>query len=332
MAVCLVTGGAGFIGSHLVEALIARDHVVRVIDNLTTGHMTNLSQVMDVVELYPGDLADLALVRQVMRGVELVFHLACATGNHADRPRLAPVDETPFPDNGSAVGTLHVLQSALEARVRRVLYASSLWVYGGHGSRPVQEETALDPQTYAGRVKLSGEEACRVATRLSGLETVRLRFFHVFGPRQRQRGPYADVVPRALDAMLAGVPPTLPGDGLCERDLIYVEDVVHATLLAAEAPRVAGKVYNIARGRATSDLELTRAVNRLLGTDLDPVRSGVAAGCDAGPVADVRRAEVDLGFCASTDLDRGLRRCLEGRLAWQPPAMHSPTLFNKAVL
>jgi UDP-glucose 4-epimerase len=295
-----------------VEALIARDHVVRVLDNLTTGHMTNLAQVMDLVELYPGDLADLALVRQVMRGVELVFHLACTAGN-------LPLDETPAQDNGSAVGTLHVLHAALEARVRRVLYASSLWVYGHRTSGPVPEETALDPQTYAGRVKLSGEEACRVATRLSGLETVRLRFFHVFGPRQRLRSPYADVVSRTWQAMLNREPVVLAGDGRAERDLIYVEDAVHATMLAAEAPRVAGRVYNIARGRPTTELEVVQALNRILGQQAEPGFTGVPPLLEAGPVADVRRAEIDLGFCASTDLERGLRNLVEGRLPWQRP-------------
>jgi UDP-glucose 4-epimerase len=327
MAVCLVTGGAGFIGSHLVEALIARDHVVRVLDNLTTGQMTNLSQVMDVVELYPGDLADAALVRQVMRGVELVFHLACTAGN-------LPLDEeAPAQGNGSAVGTLHVLHAALEAHVRRVLYASSLWVYGHGNGHPALEEMALDPQTYAGRVKLSGEEACRVATRLSGLETVRLRFFHVFGPRQRSRGPYADAVSRCLQAMQAGQPVVLAGDGNARRDLIYVEDAVHATLLAAEAPRVAGKVYNVARGRATTDLEVLQSLNRILGQQVEAGFTGVPPLLEAGPIADVRRAEIDLGFCASTDVERGLRNLVEGRLPWQrPPHFGSLPANNRAAI
>ena len=326
MAVCLVTGGAGFIGSHLVEALIARDHVVRVLDNLTTGQMTNLSQVMDVVELYPGDLADLALVRQVMRGVEVVFHLACTAGN-------LPLDEAPAQDNGSAVGTLHVLHAALEARVRRVLYASSLWVYGHGNGRSAHEEMALDPLTYAGRVKLSGEEACKVATRLSGLETVRLRFFHVFGPRQRTRGPYADVVSRCVQSMLAHQPVVVAGDGHAARDLIYVEDAVHATMLAAEAPRVAGKVYNIARGRPTTDLEVVGSLNRILGRQVEPGFTGVPPLLEAGPIADVRRAEVDLGFCASTDVERGLRNYVEGKLPWQrPPHFGALRLNGKAAM
>lgn len=326
MAVCLVTGGAGFIGSHLVEALIARDHVVRVLDNLTTGQMTNLAQVMDVVELYPGDLADLALVRQVMRGVELVFHLACTAGN-------LPLDEMPAQDNGSAVGTLHVLQAALEAHVRRVLYASSLWVYGTGSHRPTNEDTALDPQTYAGRVKLSGEEACRVATRLSGLETVRLRFFHVFGPRQRARSPYSDVVTRCWQAMKEGQSPVLAGSGTTERDLIYVEDAVHGAMLAAFAPRVAGKVFNIARGRPTRDLDVVKTLNRLLNRTVEPAFTGLPPLLDAGPVADVRRAEVELGFCASADLERGLKSLVEGRLPWlRPPYFSSERLVNRSTL
>lgn len=306
MAVCLVTGGAGFIGSHLVEALVGRDHAVRVLDNLTTGQLTNLAKVMDAVEVYAGDLADLALVRRVMRGVEVVFHLACSAG-------ALPPEEAPAADHGHAVGTLHVLHAANEARARRVLYASSLWVYGGAAAGPVGEGVALDPQAYAGRVKLSGEEACRAATRLSGLETVRLRFFHVYGPRQRPGCPYGSPVARALEALAAGAAPRLEGDGTAERDLIYVEDAVHAALLAAEAPRVAGKVYNIGRGHATADRDVVARLAGLVGAG-GAEATWVGGRCGgAGPIADVRRAEVELGFCASTDLERGLRGCAEAR-------------------
>jgi UDP-glucose 4-epimerase len=260
---------------------------------------------MDTVEVYAGDLADLALVRRVMRGVEVVYHLACSAG-------AVPTEDGLTTDHGHAVGTLHVLHAASEARARRVLYASSLWVYGNGAAGPVGEGVALDPQAYVGRVKLSGEEACRAATRLSGLETVRLRLFHVFGPRQRAGCSYGAPVARALEALAADEVPRLDGDGEAERDLIYVEDAVHAALLAAEAPRVAGKVYNIGRGHAVADREVVARLAGLMGARVEPTWGGGRAA-SAGPIADVRRAEVELGFCASTDLDRGLRGCVEAR-------------------
>jgi UDP-glucose 4-epimerase len=302
MAVCLVTGGAGFLGSHLVEALVADRHVVRVVDNFTTGSMDHLAAVMDAVELYPGDCADPAFLYRVMRGVELVFHLG---GAAPEGPRGGAWPQS----RGDASGTLRLLSVASEAQVRRVLFASSLHVYGGSPTRPVDEADLTEPDSPYGRAKLSGEQAYAICTRASGLETVRLRYFHVFGPRQPADGPYAAVVPAALAALLAGGA-AVAADAEAAQDLIYVEDAVHATLLAATASRVAGKVYNIARGRPTTTREVVQTLNELLGTSIEPAYAGPPGRGPANLVAGVRRAEVDLGFCAATDLRQGLSRYL----------------------
>jgi UDP-glucose 4-epimerase len=307
MAVCLVIGGAGFLGSHLVEALVADRHVARVADNFTTGKLQHLAGVMSAVELYPGDCLDQAFLSRVMRGVELVFHLGASPGpGDPDCPPHAP-------GGGDAGATSRVLSAALQARVRRVLFASSGRVHGGHAPRPVEESQTAEPGSPYGRAKLSGERACAVWTRTTGLETVCLRYFNVFGPRQPENSPYAAVVHTSITAMLAGRSPILPGEAGSEQDLIYVEDAVHATLLAARSARVAGKVYNIARGQPTSSWEVVATLNDLLGTNIEAVYTGPPGRGALNTLANVRRAEVELGFCAATDLRRGLSRCLHAR-------------------
>jgi UDP-glucose 4-epimerase len=298
MAVCLVIGGAGFLGSHLVEALVADKHVVRVLDNFTTGKMENLAGVMDAIELYPGQSSDPTIGYMVARGAELLFHFG-------------------FDDDPQGVGELNcpaqVLSVALQARVRRALFASSLHVYGGLTQRPADEEDTLRPVTAYGRCKMQSEMACIWTARNAGLETVCLRYFNVFGPRQQPNSSYAAPVRTILDAMLSGRPPVLAGDEQCAQDLIYVDDAVHAAVLAARAPRVSGKVYNIARGQPTTSRQIVTTLNGLLGTRIEPVYTGIRPSEGTDTQASVRRAEADLGFCAATDLRRGLLRCLETR-------------------
>ncbi len=295
MAVCLVTGGAGFLGSHLAEALVADRHVVRVLDNFSTGKLENLAGVMDAIELYPGNYLDSLFLGKVLRGVEWLFHFAGGS-----------------PPGEGGGDLLHLLAAAVEARVRRVLFASSMQVYGGAAPQPASETDLTEPISPWGRDKLTGEHACARCTQLSGLETVRLRFFHVFGPRQPPDGPFAVVVRDALSAMLEGQSPHLGGEAHGTQDLLYVEDAVHATLLAARSPRVAGKAYNIARGQPTTSREVVDTLNDLLGTHLLPVYTGRPTAADLQALASVRRAEVDLGFCAATGLRRGLGCCLQG--------------------
>jgi UDP-glucose 4-epimerase len=290
-----------------VEALVANGHAVRVLDNLATGTLANLSRVMGAIELHVGDLADLDFVRGVSRGVELVFHQAAPTQWPYGLGDLVTARYA------GAMGTVHVLSAAREANVRRVIYASSFRVYGHPSCLPVDEEDAtvsLDPY---GAAKLAGEQACTICTCVYGLETVRLRYFNVFGPRQPAGSPYAALVSQALEAMLAGAAPLVDRDDLGGQDLIYVGDAVHATLLAAEAPRVAGKVYNIGRGRPTAAREVVAALNSILGTQIEPVYTPSRGKDDFDNVANTARAEVELGFCAGTDLEQGLRRCVEER-------------------
>jgi UDP-glucose 4-epimerase len=314
MTVCLVTGGAGFLGSHLVEALVAAHHAVRVVDNFTTGRLGHLAGVMDAIELFPGDCSDQSFLYKTMRGVELVFHLGCATSPETARslPSLR--------SRSDASVTLRVLTAAVQARVRRVLFASSMHVYGGAGDRPVDEADLAEPVSAYGRAKLSGELACSVCTKVSGLETVALRYFNLFGPRQPANGRYAAALIDALRAVTTGRPAVLPAEPDSVHDLIYVGDAVHATLLAATASRVAGKVYNIARGQPTTTREIVDALNDLLGTKIEPVYAGRAGRGASNNLAGVSRAEIDLGFCAATDLRQGLSRCLHhGPHPWPGP-------------
>jgi UDP-glucose 4-epimerase len=302
MAVCLVTGGAGFLGSHLVEALVADNHVVRVLDNFTTGKLENLAGVIDPIELYAGDVFDPDFVSKVMRGVELVFHTAW---------QPEPVASSDRSNRGDASGTLTVLAAALKARVSRLVFASSVKVYDYAGPDPVDESAFAEPQSHYGRAKLSGEQACGVYSRCFGIETVCLRYFNLFGPRQPVNSPYASAVNATLEAIAAGRSPVLDGEEHTSQDLLYVEDAVHATLLAARSPRVAGKVYNIARGQRATYGEIIDTFSGLLSSRID-VRYGATRPRTAvDNLACTRRAEVELGFCPGTDLRRGLSRCLE---------------------
>jgi UDP-glucose 4-epimerase len=315
MTVCLVTGGAGFIGSHLVEALLARGHAVRVLDNFSSGTLANLSRVLDAIELYPGDLSDLDFVRERMVGAELVFHLA--TPNRWP-DRLSNPVAARYAD---ALGTIHVLSAARETRVRRVVFASSARVYGPAPGQKLSEVAAPAPVDPYAVAKWTGEQACITCTQIYGLETVRLRYFNVYGPRQSPVGPYAGLVPRVLKAMLAGQPPVLSGRGLETQDLLCVDDAVHATVLAAEAPRVAGKVYNVARGLPTTGRVVVETVNAILATRIEPTYSAAQPPDDLDNLADTTQAETALGFCASTSLEQGLRRCIEASTSWggHPP-------------
>jgi UDP-glucose 4-epimerase len=295
MSVCLVTGGAGFLGSHLVEALVAEEHVVRVVDNFTTGKPENLSTVMDAIELYPGDCSNSTFLSKVMRGVQVVFHLGC--GNNVE-------------DGGDANATLRVLAAALAARARRVIFASCARVYGDNVPQPAEETHPLEPNSTFGRAKRSGEQACVVYAGKSGLETVCLRYFNIFGPRQAPSSPYAELIRVVLDAVLAGRSTILLHNAPCEQELVYVEDAVHATLLAARAPRISGKAFNIARGHLSTCGEIIDAVNGLLRAHFEIGYNGARSNGRLSIGANVRRAEVELGFCAATDLRRGISRCL----------------------
>jgi UDP-glucose 4-epimerase len=310
---CLVTGGAGFIGSHLVEHLLARNHRVRVLDNLTGGTIDNLSRVAQAIEFYQGDLADFDLVRRGTQGVEYVFHLAAAPEPFQRLAHFGPAIQA------DVVGTQHLLRAACEAHVHRLIYASSLRVYGLTSGAICSEHQAPEPLqaiSPEGITKSLGEKACVDCTRDFGLETVRLRYFNVFGPRQPRQSPYAAVVPQALEAMLAGRGPVLDGSGFTAMDLISVGDVVYATLTAMESPRLSGKAYNIGNGRWTTARDVVAAINAIISTRIEPTFTGPRPLSDLDNRADISRAEVELGFCAGEDLVRGLRSCVGDLHSW----------------
>jgi UDP-glucose 4-epimerase len=317
MATCLVTGGAGFIGSHIVEALLGRGHTVRVLDNFSTGRRANLAHLRECIDLRVGDLTDLEAVRAAARGVEIVFH----QGALASVPRS--VADPAATHEACATGTLHVLVAAREAGARRVVYAASSSAYGASVRLPKQETDPTLPLSPYAVAKLAGEQYCAAFTHVYGLETVRLRYFNVFGPRQPPDSPYAAVIPLFMQSMLDGRPPTIHGDGQQSRDFTFVSDVVQANLLAAEAPGVAGKVYNIACGRRTSLLELVARINALLGTQIEPVHTDPRAGDVRHSQADITAAQAELGYSPRVDMEEGLRRCLEhftaGKTLRPPP-------------
>jgi len=295
----LVTGGAGFIGSHLVEALVARGCQVRVLDNLSSGVAERLAHVGAAVELRTGDVRDAAAVTAAATGVEAIFHLAALVSVSQSVAQPLATFEV---NHG---GTLNVLEAARHSRVRRVVLASTCAVYGDTTRLPVHEHDPLAPMSpYAG-AKLAAEQACTLYARLYGVETVALRCFNIYGPRQDPASPYAAVVPRFLAALRAGGQPTIYGDGLQTRDFIYVGDIVAALWAAATLPGVAGALYNVGRGEATSVLALANGLGALLGVPVRPTFVPERAGEVRHSRADVA-AFAAVGFTAAVGLHAGL--------------------------
>jgi UDP-glucose 4-epimerase len=297
--VCLVIGGAGFLGSHLVEALLARGRAVRILDNLTTGSRGNLSRCLDQVDLIVGDLRNPDLVREAMDGVDVVFY-------HA--PLSA--DESVEHPHHSRCGIVHVLIASRETSVRRVVYASSARVYGPETASPHAETDPVLPSSPYALDKLYEEQLCTEFSLLYGLETVRLRYSQVFGPRQSLESPYARLVTDSLEAIRQGRQLVPEGNGHEPQDLLFVDDAVAATLLAAETPHRSGRVYNIARGRTSNALEVVQTLNQLLRSHLEllPSRRPIPQEFQ-GPI-DITRARDELGFQPAVSLQDGLTRCL----------------------
>ena len=304
MAVYLVTGGAGFIGSHLVDALLARGHRVRVLDNFSTGSRQNLAAVEDRVEILDGDLTRPADVRRAVRGVEVIFH----QGALASVPRS--VADPLATHEACATGTLHILQAARAAGARRVVYAASSSAYGNSTAPAKREDHPTSPLSPYAVAKLAGEHYCAAFTEVYGLETVRLRYFNIFGPRQPPDSPYAAVIPLFISALVTGRSPTIHGDGRQARDFTYVANAVQANLRAADAPGVSGKVYNVGCGRSTSLLELIAALNELLGTQIRPVHTDPRPGDVRTSLADISRGRAELGCRPAVSLAEGLRHCV----------------------
>lgn len=296
----LVTGGAGFIGSNLADALLAQGHEVRILDDLSTGFAENLPPD---ATFYEGDLCDAELVAMAMEGVEVVFH----QGARGSVPKSI---ETPLlTDQSNVHGTLTVLEAARRGGVRRVVAASSSSVYGGVAPRPTVEASPLTPKSPYAVSKVAGEQYLQVYWELFGLETVALRYFNVYGPRQDPSSAYAAVIPKFIAALRAGEAPQINGDGLQSRDFAFVADVVAANLAAATAPAdaCAGNAYNIAGGSERSLLELLEILGDILGTDIEPQHLDPRPGDVRHSFADTSAAAADLGWKPTTAFADGLR-------------------------
>ncbi len=301
----LITGGAGFIGANLAHALVARGESVRILDDFSTGRPENLGGIEDRIEILRGDLRDPAAVARAVRGTQVILHQAALNSN----PRSI---QEPGPTNAVNVGgTLLLLEAARAAGVRRVVYASSSSVYGDTPGLPKTEEMPLSPKAPYGVSKLAAEYYCRVFTEVYGLETVSLRYFNVFGPRQHPDSEYAAVIPRFLRRMLAGERPVIFGDGEQSRDFTAVENVVAANLLAAGTTQGIGEAFNIACGQTSTLNQLVAWLNQLLGTDLSPIYEPPRPADIRHSYASIRKAEALLGYRPTLEVQEGLRRTLE---------------------
>jgi len=304
MAVYLVTGGAGFIGSHLVERLVREGATVRVVDNLSTGRKENLADVWDKIQWFQGDVCDQALMQEVVQGVDCIFHQAAL----ASVPRSL---EAPLETHAAcATGTLTVLEAARQVGVRRVVYAASSSAYGNRPTSPKQETDLPEPISPYGAAKLAGEYYCQAFTAAFGLETVVLRYFNVFGPRQDPDSPYSAVIPIFITAILRGRRPVIYGDGRQSRDFVYVENVVEANLLAAHSSGAVGRVLNIGSGRATDLLTLLALLSRLLDKEVQPEFAPPRPGDVRESLADISLAHCLLGYQPRVDFEEGLRRSI----------------------
>ena len=299
----LVTGGAGFIGSNLADAFLTERHEVRVLDDLSTGFAENVPGRADLIE---GSVADLETVAKAVDGAELVIHLA------AHRAVLRSVQDPLTTDTANTHGTLTVLKSALDAGVRRVIYASSSSVYGLDPPMPTPETAPPRPLSPYGVTKLAGEHYCRVFAQLYGLETVSFRYFNVFGARQRPDSAYAAVVPLFIEALRQGDRPTVHGDGLQRRAFTYIDDVVAANLAAATAPPAtcAGGVYNIANDESHTLLELLAILGDILGVTATADHVDPRPGDIRDSSADISAARTTFGYEPRTGFEEGLRRAV----------------------
>jgi len=300
----LVTGGAGFIGSNIGEALAKRGDAVRVLDDFSTGLRENLAAIPGV-EVIEGDLRDPAAVQRAVDGVDGVFHQA------ALRSVPRSVDDPSSSNEVNVTGTLNLLLACRAAKVRRLVYASSSSVYGDDPTLPKVETLPTRPISPYAVSKLAAEHYCHVFARLYGVETVSLRYFNVFGPRQHPESKYAAVIPLFLKSALAHEPLEVHGDGEQSRDFTYIDNVVQANLLAMDVPGVSGEVFNVACNSRHTLLDIAGAISDFLGRPLERRHTAPRAGDVRHTQADIRKAEELLGYRPEVDFAGGMRRTCE---------------------
>ncbi len=305
MSTYLVTGGAGFIGSNIVGALVEKGEKVKVLDNFFSGRRENIASFLDRIELIEGDIRDRGLLAKAFAGVDFVLHQAAL--------RSVPQSlKDPIAYNEVNVGgTLNVLMAARDAGVKRVVFASSSSVYGNCEKFPEKETHPTAPISPYGASKMAGELYNRVFAGVFALETVSLRYFNVFGPRQDPASEYAAVIPKFILAILKDSPPTIHGDGSQSRDFTYVENVVRANLLAATTPGIGGEVFNVATSHEHSVMEIAEKVNRILNKKVRPIFGPRRQGDPLRSLADVTKAKKLMGWEPQVDFAEGLKKTVE---------------------
>ena len=307
----LVTGGGGFIGSHLTDELVQRGASVRVLDSFATGRSENLAHLAGRIELIEGDIRDRETLQRVCEGVDTVFHQAAIPSV----PRS--ITEPELNHDVNINGTLNVLLAARDARVRRLVYAASSSAYGEIGTSAKVEDQPPNPLSPYAIAKLTGEYYCQVFAKEYGLETVSLRYFNVFGPRQDPSSPYSGVISKFVTALLSGQPPTIYGDGEQSRDFTFIENVVDANLRAAHSALAVGAVINVGIGQRVTLNQILAELQKIVGTALDPIMAAPRAGDVRHSLADLTRARKLLGYHPLVDLTLGLRRTV----AWYQEGM-----------
>jgi len=307
MSRVLVTGGAGFIGSNLTEALLQRGHLVRVLDDFSTGKRENLifDKEYPSLEIIEGDIRHLPTCLKATEGMEYVFHKGAL-------PSVQRSVEDPETSNAVNVGgTLNILLAAREKGVKRVMYAASSSVYGDTPTLPKHEEMPPNPLSPYALQKYIGEQYCRLFYQLYGLETVSLRYFNIFGPKQDPNSLYSAVIPKFIDALLEGRPPTIFGDGEQSRDFTYIENVVQANLLAMSAEHLHGEAINIACGKRISLNQLLNVLKEILGLKLSPVYQEARKGDVKHSLADIRKGKEIIKYEPKVGIEIGLKKTVE---------------------
>lgn len=306
MASFLITGGAGFIGSHISEKLVKEGHKVKILDNFSSGSMVNLQRFADEIEVIEGDIRNCELVKKSLIGIECVYHEAAIASVQASV-------EDPFTtEEINVAGTISVLEAARDANVKRVIFASSAAIYGDSEVLPKSEAMMPEPLSPYALHKLSGEHYMKIFHKLYGLETVCLRYFNVFGPRQNPASPYSGVISIFADRLIRGISPVIFGDGEQTRDFVYIDNVVQANLLAAFSDKVGnGEVINIATGTKTSLNKLVNTIRRILKSECEVKYEERRKGDILNSVADTSVAEKLLGYEPKVSLEEGLYRMLK---------------------
>jgi len=296
----LVTGGAGFIGSNIVHSLVKKKLPVRIIDNLSTGKMDNLANLSNKIHLIEGDICDLATVRMAMKGIEYVFHQAAL-------PSVPRSIENPLASNETNIkGTLNILIASRDSQVKRVIYAGSSSVYGDTPVLPKKEDMPPYPLSPYAVTKLAGEYYCKIFCSIYGLETIILRYFNVFGPRQDPKSQYSAVIPKFIQALLTDKTPTIYGNGGQTRDFTFVENVVYANILASQAEKTHGETINVATGSRININQLLEILNKITGKNISQKYKPARKGDVLHSLADISKAKRILEYTPKISLKEGL--------------------------